>query len=274
MAYVQVPDPLLNANKPGRSTDWVQFRDNQDDFDGRITALEDPSIRIASHFSTPIGDAQIITTGAASYAHHPDWYVETGAPGIIQNGIWVPNLDNHILHFNPSASGGEHLVCGKTGFYFDNRTKPLVCKIRFKINDTTANGWSQMFIGLGSSSVGGAWPQLNTEPTDGIYLYRFDPDEWDVRARRASVDTDAGNWVHGLDDTWVELIITWIAAASAVSVTVNGTERGAFTVADNIPDDRVVYPFVSAWSNNDGSDYVYIDRIECYASGALTDATI
>jgi len=39
MPYVQVPDPRLNAGKPGLSADWVQIRDNQDFFNTQINDL-------------------------------------------------------------------------------------------------------------------------------------------------------------------------------------------------------------------------------------------
>jgi hypothetical protein len=38
-----------------------------------------------------------------------------------------------------------------------------------------------------------------------------------------------------------------------------------------LPHDRVLYPFVQAKGPFDGADYLYIDRIECYAGGPLTD---
>ncbi len=37
--YNRVVDPLLNSDKPARSTDVKQLRDNQDHFDGQITSL-------------------------------------------------------------------------------------------------------------------------------------------------------------------------------------------------------------------------------------------
>lgn len=39
MPYVRVPDPNLNADKPGRSTDIKQIRDNQDYFSSQIDTL-------------------------------------------------------------------------------------------------------------------------------------------------------------------------------------------------------------------------------------------
>jgi hypothetical protein len=59
MAYVKVDDPLLNSAKPGRSTDWKQFRDNQEDFNSRINALELNFVAseqdILDHFMGKIG---------------------------------------------------------------------------------------------------------------------------------------------------------------------------------------------------------------------------
>jgi len=58
MAYVRVPDPLLDVNKPGRSVDWKQIRDNQDYFDAQVdillrkTSITDQDIR--DHFTAPI----------------------------------------------------------------------------------------------------------------------------------------------------------------------------------------------------------------------------
>lgn len=40
MPYNRIADPLLDIGKPGRSTDWKKFRDNQDYFDSAITTLQ------------------------------------------------------------------------------------------------------------------------------------------------------------------------------------------------------------------------------------------
>ena len=278
MAYTQVADPLLNSDKPIRSTDIKQMRDNQDDFDGRITALEDPSIRIASHFSRPIGPVAKIVDGAgagASYTADPEWHVEVASDGDAFNGILQDSsADQHYIKFDPTSGGDHGLIAGKTGFYFDNRVKPIVCNIRLKMNATTAAaGWDAFYIGLGSDQATELWPTLNTEPSDGIYLTYSSDTEWVWKAGDAGVWTTGTPFTHGLDNTWFTLSITWVAASKTATCVVDGTTRETFTSADNIPAAKMVYPFAAFGSNVNNADNAWVDSIECYASGAITDLT-
>lgn len=275
MAYVAVSDSNLEVGDPIRSTDITQMNDNIIDHESRILALEDASTRIASHFSelypTQVGTS--IIASAAVEDDYNDWVFESSTANVqLKQGIWR-GIDEHQIEFDAAGAGAAEYASlwGKTGFYYDNRTKPIVGTFRFKINDTTATGWDDFWIGLGGTNTSGVGTGAAGQPVNGIFLMRSSATQWLVRARRNSVNTDAAAWTHGLDDTWVEVIITWVAASKTATITVNGTQRGQFTSADNIPSDRVVYPFAKAEGPNDAGDYMYIDRIEVYASGPVAD---
>jgi hypothetical protein len=132
----------LDTGKPGRSTDWKQFRDNQDDHEARLNALEDSSVRIFSHFSTLFADSLYPCTGTTAEEYYP-WRLQTINDGATVSRIshaLYSGTDLHYLNFNPAGGGAdvEMFLYGMTGFYFDTRTAPIICTTRFKINES---GW-------------------------------------------------------------------------------------------------------------------------------------
>jgi len=270
MAYVSVPDPVLDIGKPGRSTDWKQFRDNQTDHESRINALEDASVRTFSHFSTLYNNASIIADATIVEGYN-DWYFESTTADVeVRNGIYI-GTDKHYIDITSTGASGAGIVSSKTGFYFDNRTKPLICTIRFKVSLTSAAGWGAFYIGLAGTNINGISSGAG-QPVNGIYVMRSDANNWICRSRRNSVNAADPAAFAKLDAAWNELIITWVTAAKTATLTLNAAEVAVFTDADTIPSDKVLYPYVQVGSPAAGALSMYIDRIECYAGGALTDA--
>ena len=98
MAYVRVADPLLNSGKPGRSTDIVQMRDNQDHFDtvtrGAVVTDQDMRDHFAQDVLTTAIDATVINKWV--------FYTDTLSSATIQS--------EHRMKLHLETAGGDWAI--------------------------------------------------------------------------------------------------------------------------------------------------------------------
>jgi hypothetical protein len=169
MAFVRVPDPNLDPDKPVRSADAKQIRDNQDDHESRIVGVEDASIRVFSHFALFQG----IDSGAPGYPAYPTSSLVSATTYVnYQGSDFTLHAAGNLTQLLPSAAADTHYLRWASGvsqcianlnFNFANRTKPITFRWRFRVSDVT----NAFFLGLTVLPAAGA----NTVPTDGIYLF-------------------------------------------------------------------------------------------------------
>jgi hypothetical protein len=135
MAYVRVDDPFLNTDKPGRSADWKQIRDNQDYFNSQIDTL---TLRNLISNGSIADDFCTNSLG-------PWWTTSVGA------GDTLTVIDDHKLQLltNGNAVGDFAVIGAANGYQRIKKSHEYVavCEARIKRTGTNAShyrfGWSQ-----------------------------------------------------------------------------------------------------------------------------------
>lgn len=271
MAYTQVPDPNLDVNKPGRSADWKQFRNNQDYFNTQLTtAIQDfERIRLFSHFdrrhgyATVAGVADVVCGSSSAIDTQTDyeggqWYLSTNQDNYFNEEIGNATVTNdfHYLQLQRNqASTGSGFIVGTMAIEFDNRTVPISYKGRFKMSDNTNTIW------IGFSN----WPTLGTRPTDGIWL-ELNGTSWRFACANNSTYTNGTDFTRVTSSTWFEVEIVWDGTPQALCYVDSVLKE---TLTTNLPAGRRVFGKVNSTQGN--ADTLWIDRLEIYTSAALSD---
>ena len=229
MPYVRVPDPLLDVNKPGRSTDWKQIRDNQDYFDAQITAAglgvrTDQDIR--DHF---MGTA--INTAA--------WDVTVDGTGA------VAIVADHVAQL--TAGTGHAILAATTMRLRIQKDEEYVafCEARVKVTGTLAAGDTYVF---GWNDNGVAALSLTDDLTDfvGMTIDTSGTDDWVATTARAAGGTSTFN-VTATETNWNTLRLEFTCSATAgsrkVEVYLNDVLQTTFATDANMPT-AVLRPFI------------------------------
>lgn len=279
MTYVRVADPLLNSGKPGRSTDWKRIRDNQDDFDSRIMALEDPSIRVFSHFARRIGYTSALanfddlildgTTHETFYEGNNFYMTDNGSAGapLFTNMMGQsPTSDQHFVRMSDCNLGG--FIIATSSFLFSRTGAPpieYIARIRASSNNEFFHfGFVNWTTGATLTSPAASLP---TVPY--IIMNRNNAtDMWRFSCFNGTSTTHGSDFAKVVANTWFEVKITFTNNPSNQALCYLDSVLKS-TLSTNLPTASILYGFVAQTCTGDTVD---LDRMEVSASGVLSDA--
>lgn len=228
MAYVRVVDPLLDPNKPTRSDDIKQMRDNQDNFQARLLALEagllisDQGIYddFNQDSTTPLAVNWTTITGSTGTA------VVTPATGVFTAQITSNGTANWAGISSATADTKMQLE--------KSQEFKAVATFRTKRNsenqDSLFFGWQDVGVGSGNvfSDISDSIAIIRNSATGGWQLVVA---QGGSSATIASAAADA--------TVYNELQIQWTGSASAgtrlVELFTNGVSDGTIATDANMP---------------------------------------
>lgn len=225
MPYVRVTDPFLNADKPGRSSDMKQIRDNQDYFDSQINTL----LNLNLISSNSIAD---------------DFMGAGGATGI---GAWWTT----VLGVSDTVTViGEHtmkcLTTGNTtsdfaGVYAADpygriaKSEEYVAVMEVRVKRAAANnlhhvfGWNDVGLGVGSANF--------TDQSDCVLVTGDGAGTWTASTVNASSSSSVGGF--GTPANWEIIRLEFTCSATAgnrkVEVYLNDVLQGTLNTDANMP---------------------------------------
>lgn len=265
--FVRVPDPNLDTGKPTRSTDIKRIRDNQDDHEARILAIEDSGIRVAStfnqrHFYESGGNFDdVVVTGGNYVQDYEGFFLHSQGQIINQIGI-SSAADDHYLEWNNPGQ-----IIGNLAFNFANRTKPITFSTRMWFADALNNAF---YIGL---TVAPAY-NANSVPTDGIWLQQkaADHTQWQFTATSSvggGTETPV-DVARIANSTWfdVDIVFTDDPGNRALCY-LDGSLIATFTTA-NALSTTINLHGRATWTWGAG-DTIRVDRMSAQCSGVVTD---
>ncbi len=283
MPYVQVADPNLDVDKPIRSVDIKQIRDNQDYFDGLLeTFLQDSDARrVFSHFNrfffgkagSNLNFGSIVDgdTGLDPWALIDGfWFhVENSTADEAEWRFWSPydtsNLDHFVTGGKSNGAGGKAVRLYNTlGINFNEMTRPIEFKIR-----------CQLATNLGTFQLGlRNWEHANigppVRPTDGIFLEFISAGNWQFVAANGSAYSVSAPFAAIAAATWFEVqILFQDDPANQAECYLNGALKHTFSAADNIPVGKTLFGCIDEDSTVANS--LKLDRFEVNAAG-MADA--
>lgn len=260
MAFTRVPDPNLDVGKPTRSVDIKQIRDNQDDHESRLLAVEDASIRVFSHFNRHKRADTTSTINISSPGDDYDdaYFYVRGATITAYSQIGVSDTAfDHYLHFDHSAAGSISTLSAVLAFNFASNTMPITFHTRIRRITVT----DELRVGLMRWTDGNTF----TEPTDGIFLDLGGSSGWRFRTRNASTYTN-GTDFSVTDNTWYDVkILLEDSPSTQARCYFDGVLKETFTT--NLPTSDNLYGVC----NFKGSSDADVDRMLVSAAGVLDD---
>lgn len=266
MAYVDIPNTVLETDDPIRSVDAVQMNDNIKDHESRLNVL--PNLGgVFSHFTSNQGyGSGIIVTGAQIERYFEDqFYIESGVGGQVNNQAALAADDHRLLMNGPCQ------VIGRPAFHFTNRVKPITFKARCKFHAFPTD----VFIGLaGAALVGNDFPVVGvtTRPVRAIILERFNATDVVFTSRVGANVTQGTSFAKPANGVWFEVkIIFTNTPGNQADCYIDGVLKQTLSTAASLPTADNIYP--CALLPEAGADNLSLDRVECFAGGALADLT-
>lgn len=269
MTFTRVPDPNLDPDKPVRSADLKQIRDNQDDHESRLVSVEDASIRVFSHFVSFRGvetggggySSSIITTNNDVVNFEGGKFYLASTAALVQQIIVSTTADDHYLRWTPGAAGVGQCIANLS-FNFASRTKPITFNWRFRTSDNT----NAFFLGLTNLPASKA----NTTPTDGIYLLLGGAGSTFRFRSTSSVSglSTTGSDIAFANNTWYEVKILFEdTPGNQARCYVDGLLKETFTT--NLP--TTINMFGRYTFASGAGDTFDLDRALVSAAGTLSD---
>jgi len=224
--YTRVPDPNLNPNKPTRSADIKQIRDNQDEFDEGLTALEAGTLHSDQGIYDDFNQAD--TTPLAT-----NWTtVVNGAGSAVAVNATTGALECTITNGVADRYAG---VIGPTTKMRLDKAQEFIAVATFRLKRSTddnshyAFGWNDAALSAGNQF---------SDTTDCILCIRDALGGWTLTVNLggsgSSVQSSAAD-----AEVYNEIQIRWTGSATAgtrrVSLYTNGTLDGSVTSDSSMP---------------------------------------
>jgi len=267
MGWTAITAAQTDANSPGDQTFTDLLRTNDKDHEDRIKALEDPSVRVYSHFAGNQGYASGVIVGGAQVEPYfeDQFYIESGTGGLVTNQVAVAADDHRILLNGPS------MIIGRAAFHFTNRVKPITFKARMKFHAFPG----AFFVGLLSAGlVGNDFPAVGDtgRPARCVVLERFDASNVVFTSRVGASVNQGTQFGKPADGVWFEVkIIFTNTPGNQADCYIDGALKDNLTTAASLPTADNLYPSVLLPSVT-GSD-ISVDSLECLAGGAILNLT-
>jgi hypothetical protein len=275
MAFTALTSGQCDANSPLDETLLQLVRTNFDDHESRIKSVEDPNVRVFEHFARTkfYSSNEILVATGATYVASRDYADNlifraagsgTFARWVNRYGVAVGN-DAHFVR--AQDVGTLQLICAP-GYYFTNRTKPIVFKFRMMIENY--NDWTGFFFGLMDVPPAEA---STTRPSNGLFMemgatagtFRFV-----ARNGGGGSETVGTEFTRPSSSAWFTFEITFTNDPSNQAVCkIDGVTKETLTT--NLPTAKTLFPVLHLVGSVASTKYD-LDRIEAYASGALSDA--
>lgn len=224
MAYVRVVDPLLNNNKPGRSTDVIQLRDNQDDFNSRILAVESLVRR---------GDQDIRDDFISkdTTVNTDNWVTEVGG------GDTVTIVSEHTMRclLNNNTASDYAGVKATTKKLRIDKTHEYIAffEARVVVPGTLQNHYQ---IGWNDDSLGAAGASF-FDKTDSVVIARNPSDSWNLHCSLGGTSATLNSLqaCNTMAVMRVEFTCSATAGNRQAEVFVNGISKGVISTDANFP---------------------------------------
>jgi hypothetical protein len=257
MPYVQVADPLLNSDKPARSTDIKQMRDNQDYFDTQITALVSGQVlsrnSINDDFMGVVG-----STGVGS------WWTDDSAGG--GSGTAYIASEHSLECDSQGAASSDYAgVYGSPEIQRIDKSEEYVAVLEARVKITGDTGNDYYFIGWQDSAL--ATNNRYNDVTDSVAFVLDPVSGWRALSSNAATDTidQIGNVA-----IWQTIRLEFTCSATAgnrqVEAFLAGVSQGVMNTDANIPSATLV-PVIGCAGDGSGSarilqvDYVVFSTV-------------
>jgi len=251
MPYTRVVDPLLNSDKPGRSTDLKQIRDNQDFFDTQITSL----ITASGISDQSISDDFFGTLDAAGI-NNDNWDELSGGAG--------GNLRLRSEHQLEMENGGNSTSFFKSlsGTIWRQRivkTEEYVAQMEVRVKLLTGQT-DHHFFGWNDVALKGTSGQIS-DVTDCVGFIYGGTVDWKAVIANGGSTTTIGPF--GTATDWEVLRLDFTCSATAgsrkVEVYLNDVLQGTAATDANMPTATLV-PVLGVRGDGSGADIE--DRVD------------
>jgi hypothetical protein len=290
MSFLALTSAQCDANSPGDETLFQLIRTNFDDHETRIKTLEDPSVRVFSHFNSRVGAAPNANqnvddvlldagigedyndrtaeaggrfTGRKHYWNYEGkFYLSADSNGAISNFIGnAIGSDQHFLRF---STVGKYALIAQPAFHFNNRTKPLTFKLRIRSTnwEPTVNNMNIGFVAFPAAGFARA--------TDGVFMEigAAGVTRWRFTSANNSTYTVGADFTHPANNTWTEIVVLFESSpGNQARCYLDGVLKETLTT--NLPTARNIYGGMILDVSAGSWD---VDRLEVSASGPLGDS--
>lgn len=203
MPYVRVPNPRFDVDKPARSVDMKQLRDNQDFFDTQISDLQ-----ISGGFQTD-QDIRDHFLGATIDTTR-NWVQATGASGIITLGgdhkVLFDSIGTTVGNFAVMEAHADKLTIDKT--------MELVATMRVRVKELELGpAWASYFLGWQDQAIVlGGLSVSDTSDCVGI-VHEGSSQSWQARTSNGGTPSTAN--LGGTSSNYEELLVLFTCSATA-----------------------------------------------------------
>jgi hypothetical protein len=263
VAFVALTDAETDASKPARQALWKKIKDNFDDHQSRLGALEGGSADILfDHFTR---DSRAI--GGASHLPSADRFTRVTAGG----GTVTLLTTDHICRLAIAASGDI------AGLRANMRLKPPQLPkmvMRMKVSSWATTGF-EFFAGMGddTSTAGYGDAFAGNGPDNGVYL-EISGSNLIFVAEKGASRTNGTAFGQPSTGTWFEIDIKYLDTDS-VECRFDGALKSTFNgPTDFVPDALTHNIYAGAWMAGGASVAAHnydIDRLRSEL-GTIVDA--
>jgi hypothetical protein len=285
MSVTPLTAAQTDANSPLDQAMMDTIRLELADHEARVSTVEDPAIRIYSHFSLFYnndisgggGAAQgdIIRSGTSGKSYNP--YFEskfsiTGSNVTCTNEAGLTlGSDNHYLKFIGNSGPALFSLQAVASMFFNSRVTPITYRARFKMS--ALGGATRYLLGLGKSIPD---PNAASLPSDYIGLIQSSSTQAVFATSKASTQTAGTPFTFPSNGTWFEVKVVFTSVGGNQALCYIGDSAGVFTLKEtltgaNLPTASNLFGTMFMQLGATG-DTALIDRIEITAGGAMVDA--